>query len=127
MVRPETLQFADLEPVGPGTPSGRYLRLFWQPVMRAKDLPPGRARPLEILGEKFTIYRGEDGTPHATAFRCAHRGTQLSLGWVEGDDLRCRYHGWRFDGSGQCVEQPSEENSVCCSSSREMRPGALWL
>ena len=107
------LTFADLEPVGPGTPVGRYLRLFWQPVMRAKDLAPGKAKPLEILGEKFTVYRGEDGTPHVTAFRCAHRGTQLSLGWVEGDTLRCRYHGWRYDGTGQCVEMPNEDRPFC--------------
>ena len=73
--------------MGPGTPAGRYLRLFWQPVMRAKDLPVGKAKPLEILGETFTIYRGEDGAPHVTALRCPHRGTQLSLGWVEGIEL----------------------------------------
>jgi 5,5'-dehydrodivanillate O-demethylase len=41
-------------------------------------------------------------------FRCAHRRTQLSVGWVEGDCLRCFYHGWKYDGSGQCVEQPAE-------------------
>lgn len=103
------LTLVDLEPVGPGTPSGRYLRLFWQPVMRARDLPKGKAKPLEILGEKFTIYRGEGGDPHVVAFRCAHRGTPLSLGWVEGDDIRCRYHGWKYDCTGQCVEQPNED------------------
>ncbi|HEX9810425.1 MAG TPA: Rieske 2Fe-2S domain-containing protein [Alphaproteobacteria bacterium] len=113
MARSGKVRFADLEKVGPGTPAGRYLRRFWQPVMRAKDLAPGRARPLEILGEKFTLYRGEDGTPHVVAYRCAHRGTPLSLGWVEGDTLRCRYHGWRFDGTGQCVEQPNEDRPFC--------------
>lgn len=113
MARSNSLQFADLEAVGSGTPSGRYLRLFWQPVMRSKDLPAGRAKPIEILGEKFTIYRGEDGKPHLVAFRCVHRGTQLSLGWVEGDTLRCRYHGWRFDASGRCVEQPNEDRPFC--------------
>ena len=107
----DTLQIADLEPVGPGTPSGRYLRRFWQPIYRASDLPRGRAKPIEILGEKFTLYRGDSGTAHVVAFRCPHRGTQLSLGWIEGDDLRCRYHGWRFDCSGQCVEQPNEDRS----------------
>ncbi len=105
----EALQLADLEPVGPGTPAGRYLRRFWQPVMRAKDLGPGRAKPLEILGEKFTIYRGEEGAPHVVAYRCPHRGTPLSLGWIEGDSLRCRYHGWKFDCAGQCIEQPNED------------------
>jgi 5,5'-dehydrodivanillate O-demethylase len=108
-----TLQFADLEPVGPDTPAGRYLRLFWQPLIRAQDIAPGRAKPVEMLSEKFTVYRGEGGTPHVTAFRCAHRGTQLSLGWVEGDNLRCRYHGWSYDAAGQCVEQPNEDRPFC--------------
>jgi 5,5'-dehydrodivanillate O-demethylase oxygenase subunit len=104
-----TLKLADLEAVGPGSPAGRYLRLFWQPVLRARDLLPGRAKPLEILSEKFTVYRGATGLAHIADFRCPHRKTQLSLGWVEGDSLRCRYHGWRFDGDGQCVEQPNED------------------
>lgn len=105
----DKLEFVDLEPVGPGTPAGRYLRLFWQPVMRSRDLPTGRPKPLEVLGEKFTAYRGSDGTPYIVDFRCPHRGTPLSLGWVEGDDLRCRYHGWKYDCSGQCIEQPNED------------------
>ena len=103
------LQFADLEKVGPGTPAGRYLRLFWQPIMRIRDLQIGTARPVEVLGEKFTVYRGQNGTPHVVAYRCAHRGCPLSVGWVEGDSLRCRYHGWRYEASGQCVEQPNED------------------
>lgn len=109
----DTLQFADLEPVGPGTPAGRYLRLFWQPVYRTRDLKPKQAKPIEVLGEKFTLYRDEDGIAHVAAFRCAHRGAQLSLGWIEGDALRCRYHGWKFDAVGQCVEQPNEDRPFC--------------
>ena len=108
---PEKLRFSDLEPVGSESPSGRYLRLFWQPVLRAQDLAPGHARPIEILGERFTLYRGESGDFHLVAFRCPHRGAPLSLGWVEGDSIRCRYHGWTFDCSGQCVEQPNVELS----------------
>jgi 5,5'-dehydrodivanillate O-demethylase len=85
------------------------MRLFWQPVYRSKDLHRAHTQPIRILGEDFTLYRGEKGTPHVVAFRCAHRGTQLSAGRVEGDCLRCVYHGWKYDGSGQCVEQPAEE------------------
>jgi 5,5'-dehydrodivanillate O-demethylase len=87
--------YTDFAHVGPGTLAGRYLRRFWQPVYVAADLPPGWAKPLRILGEDFTLYRGEGGTAHVVAFRCAHRGTQLSTGWVEGDCLRCFYHGWK--------------------------------
>jgi len=97
--------------VGPDTLGGRYLRRFWHPVYMAADLLPGHAKPLRILGEDFTLYRGEDGRPQVVAPRCAHRGTQLSTGWVEGDCLRCFYHGWTYDASGQCVEMPAEDPS----------------
>jgi 5,5'-dehydrodivanillate O-demethylase len=98
---------------GPGTLAGRYLRSFWQPVRVAADLPAGRAIPVMLMSEEFTLYRGEGGEVHAVAFRCAHRGTQLSTGWVEGDSLRCFYHGWAYDGNGQCVEQPAEPEPFC--------------
>ena len=83
----------DLYRTEPGSLAGRYLRSFWQPVYRAKDLPAGEAVPLRIMSEDFTLYRGESGKPHVVAFRCAHRGTQLSAGWVEDDCIRCFYHG----------------------------------
>ncbi|HTE83753.1 MAG TPA: Rieske 2Fe-2S domain-containing protein [Dehalococcoidia bacterium] len=108
-VRRDTrVESSDFVRTGPGTLGGRYLRRFWQPVYVAADLPSGVAKPIQILGEKFTLYRGEAGTPHVVAHRCAHRGTQLSSGWVEDDCIRCLYHGWRYDASGRCVEQPGE-------------------
>jgi 5,5'-dehydrodivanillate O-demethylase len=105
------VDYADYSHTGPGTLGGRYLRTFWHPVFRAQDLAAGRAVPLRVMGEDFTLYRGADGAPHVLAARCAHRATQLSTGWVEGDCLRCFYHGWKYDPTGQCVEQPAEEAS----------------
>jgi 5,5'-dehydrodivanillate O-demethylase len=102
-------RYSDFAHTGPGTLAGRFMRTFWQPVARARDLPAGHAKPIRVMSEDFTLYRGESGTPYVTAFRCAHRGTQLSTGWVEGDCIRCFYHGWKYDGSGQCVEQPAED------------------
>ena len=103
----------DVAYTGPGTIAGRYMRTFWQPVYVAGDLPSGRSVPIRIMSEGFTLYRGEGGAAHVLAFRCAHRGTQLSTGWVEGDELRCFYHGWKYDGSGQCIEQPAEPEPFC--------------
>jgi 5,5'-dehydrodivanillate O-demethylase len=103
----------DYVQTGPDTLCGQYLRRFWHPVFIAEDLPAGRAKPIRILSEDLTLYRGEGGAPHVVAFRCAHRGTQLSTGWVEGDEIRCFYHGWKYDGSGQCVEQPAEPEPFC--------------
>ena len=85
------------------------MRMFWHPIYVAENLKSGWAKPIRILGEDFTLYRGESGTPHLVGFRCAHRDAQLSVGWVEEDCIRCRFHGWKYDSSGQCIEQPAEK------------------
>jgi 5,5'-dehydrodivanillate O-demethylase oxygenase subunit len=96
---------------GPGTIAGRFLRSFWQPVHVAAELETGKPKRIKVLGEYFTLYRGEDGVARLVDDTCPHRRTQLYLGWVEGAAIRCFYHGWKFDGSGQCVEQPGEGTS----------------
>ena len=100
----ESEEWMDFFHIGPGTLAGRFLRSFWQPIYRTQDLLAGRAQPIHILGEDFTLYRGASGEPHLLACRCAHCGTQRSTGWVEGDNLRCFYHGWMYVPDGQCVE-----------------------
>src|SRR5437899_5067325 len=95
----------------PGTPMGKLLRSFWQPVALASAVAAGKAISIHILNEELTLYRGESGEPHLVGKRCAHRGTELRAGWVEGDCIRCFYHGWKYDGTGQCVEQPAENES----------------
>ncbi len=103
-----TIGVNDFVSAGPGTLAVKFLRRFWQPVYCAHEIIPGRALPIRVMGENFTLYRGESGTPHLVGDRCAHRSTQLSVGWIEGEAIRCFYHGWKYDGSGQCVEQPAE-------------------
>lgn len=101
----------DFASAGPGTLAGTFLRQFWQPIHIAAELPAGRAKPITIMGEKFTLYRGQSGTPYVVAHRCPHRSTQLSVGWVRGDAIQCLYHGWTFDGAGACLARPGEEPS----------------
>jgi 5,5'-dehydrodivanillate O-demethylase oxygenase subunit len=104
------VSFEDIVHTGPATLAGRYLRSLWQPVYHSVDIALGQAKPLRIMSELFALYRGSSGTLHMVDGLCPHRGTQLSSGFVEGDAIRCFYHGWKFDGSGQCVEQPAEES-----------------
>jgi 5,5'-dehydrodivanillate O-demethylase oxygenase subunit len=105
-------EYTDFVHTGPGTLAGRYMRSFWQPVYIASELPAGRAIPIRIMSEDFTLYRGETGTPHVIAPRCPHRGALLHTGWVQGDQLRCFYHGWKFGEDGRCVERPAEDNRI---------------
>jgi 5,5'-dehydrodivanillate O-demethylase len=92
-----------------GTPGGIFLRQFWHAVHRGQDLAAGQAKPIRIMGEGYALYRGMSGHAQIIDYRCPHRGAQMHLGWVEDDAIRCVYHGWKYDCSGQCVEQPAEE------------------
>src|SRR5215469_10268706 len=97
----------DFAHTGPGTLAGRFMRQFWHPVYVAADLLPGTARSLKLMSEEFTLYRGAGGALHAGEHRCPQPGTGLSVSWVEEDCIRCLSPGWKFDPTGQCVEQPA--------------------
>ncbi|MEC7488095.1 MAG: Rieske 2Fe-2S domain-containing protein [Pseudomonadota bacterium] len=104
---------ADFVHTGPRTLAGRYLRRNWQPIYLSENLPKESIVPIRILGEELALYRGESGKVHVITNECPHRLTRLSTGWIEGETIRCRYHGWRFDEAGRCVEQPAEPKSFC--------------
>jgi 5,5'-dehydrodivanillate O-demethylase len=102
-------QFGLLTETGRDTPMGKLLRQFWHPIALADEVAKGSAKPVRVLSEDLTLYRGESGQPHLVAGRCAHRRTLLHTGWVQGDQIRCMYHGWRYDGTGLCTEIPAEK------------------
>lgn len=115
-------EVAPVEQVGPGTPAGMLLRQHWLPVALSAEVPAGEARPMRVLGEDLTLYRDAGGAAHVVGARCPHRGTLLHTGWVEDDCIRCSYHGWRFDASGQCVEQPAEQPGFAAASRIDSHP-----
>lgn len=121
------MNFDDIVHTGPGTLAGRYLRRIWQPVYHSADIAPAQAKPLCIMGETFTLYRGASGALHLVDGFCPHRGAQLSAGFVEGDAIRCFYHGWKFDAGGQCIEQPAEESRFCAKIRIESHPVREYL
>lgn len=99
---------SDFARVENGALAGKFVSRFWQPILLSSDLPEGRARRVKLIGEYYTLYRGEDGAVRMTQDRCPHRGTSLAYGWVEGNCIRCRYHGWKFGADGRGVEFPAE-------------------
>ena len=86
-----------------------FLRNSW--YVAAWDREVGR-RPLArtILGEPVVLYRSGKAEPVGLQDRCCHRQLPLSMGKVEGDDLRCGYHGLKFDRSGKCIEIPGQDS-----------------
>ena len=101
-----------LAQTGRATGMGNLLRKFWHPVAVADQIAVGKGMPIQIMGEELTLYRGASGTPYLVAGRCAHRLTLLHTGWIEGENIRCMYHGWQYNGSGKCVNQPGERDPL---------------
>ena len=69
----ETERYTDYAHTGPGRSPAASCVAFWQPVGTSASLGPGRALPIGVMGEEFTLYRGESGKAHLVAGRCAHR------------------------------------------------------
>jgi 5,5'-dehydrodivanillate O-demethylase oxygenase subunit len=97
---------------GPETDMGKLLRRFWHPIALAREVQPGRSVSTRILGEDLTLYRGDSGRVYAIGARCAHRKTLLHTGWVVGEEIRCMYHGWQYDGHGRCTFRPAEADAT---------------
>lgn len=93
---------------GRGTPGGELLRRYWWPVAIAGQLEPETVIGVRLLGEDLALYRTEAGRLGLLSQTCAHRGASLVFGIPEEEGLRCAYHGWRYDPSGQCNETPGE-------------------
>ncbi len=84
---------------------GASLRNYWHPVAKADDVSRQPAS-VQLLDEKVVLFRTGSGIS-ALKDLCIHRGTALSLGWIDDGKLACAYHGWQYDPTGRCVRIPS--------------------
>jgi phthalate 4,5-dioxygenase len=95
--------------IGPGTAAGKLLRQYWQPAALVEEMhSPRPVLPVRLLGEDLVLFRDEQGRYGLMERGCPHRGADLCFGRLESGGLRCPFHGWLFDATGQCLEQPGE-------------------
>jgi len=95
--------------VGRGTPAGELLRRYWHAVAAAGELSEDKPiKAVKILGEDLVLYRDKSGRYGLVGEHCPHRLASLAFGRVDEEGIRCRYHGWKFDAQGRCLEQPAE-------------------
>ncbi len=79
---------------------------FWYPMATSEELGD---KPLRVrcLAQDFVVFRGADGEAKCLSNTCVHRGGSLAGGKIRGDCVQCPYHGWEFDGDGNCRRIPS--------------------
>jgi phthalate 4,5-dioxygenase oxygenase subunit len=115
MLRNEQNTF--LTQTGPATPMGEMFRRYWIPALLGAELAENDSPPVRIklLSERLIAFRDTAGHYGLIDEFCAHRGVSLWFGRNEEHGLRCPYHGWKYDVTGQCLDVPSEPaaNGFC--------------
>ena len=121
---------------GPDTPMGGLLRRYWHPVGAVSEMEERPTKRIRIMGEDLVLYRDLSGGYGLLERHCPHRRADLGFGFVEECGLRCSYHGWYFDRTGACLEQPFEDTADPDSRFREKirvtaypveaKAGLLW-
>jgi len=124
-----------LTQTGPNTAMGKLFRRYWIPALLARELPSPDCPPVRVklLSESLIAFRDSSGKVGLLDEFCAHRRVSLWFGRNEEGGIRCPYHGWKFDVTGQCVEIPSEpETSKLCEKIKLdaypcfERGGVIW-
>jgi nitrite reductase/ring-hydroxylating ferredoxin subunit len=108
MLRKEQNEF--ITRTGPSTPMGQLFRCCWTPALLSEELPQNDCPPVRVklLSERLVAFRDSQGRYGLIDEFCAHRGASRWFGRNEECGLRCPYHGWKFDVTGQCLEVPSD-------------------
>ncbi len=124
-----------LTQTGPGTPMGDLFRRYWMPALLAEELPAPDCPPVRVklLSETLLAFRDASGRLGLIDEFCAHRGVSLWFGRNEDHGIRCPYHGWKYDVTGQCIDLPSEPVGSTHASKIKLtayplveRGGVLW-
>src|SRR3954463_11326381 len=106
MISPEQNEL--MTRIGRGTPAGKLLRRYWQPVALVDELQGSRpVKAVKLLGEDLVLFK-QQNQYGLIERHCSHRGADLAYGRLEQNGLRCSFHGWLFDAKGKCVETPAE-------------------
>jgi phthalate 4,5-dioxygenase oxygenase subunit len=120
--------------VGPGTPMGEFMRKYWIPALLSSELErDGAPVRLKMLGEKLIAFRDSSDRVGLIDEFCAHRRASLFLGRNEDCGIRCIYHGWKYDVTGQCIDMPTEVSDSPYKSKIRLRAyptvelgGVVW-
>jgi 5,5'-dehydrodivanillate O-demethylase oxygenase subunit len=94
--------------VGPCTPMGELQRRYWHAIGGVDEMKDRWTKRVRLLGEDLVLYKDRTGKFGLIGAQCPHRRASMAYGIPTEDGIRCPYHGWKFDATGACTEQPNE-------------------
>lgn len=120
--------------------SCRLMRIFnnwdivakgWYIACTSAAIAQGKVQSLDLCGQRVVVFRGEDGRVRALQAHCPHLGTDLGIGQVAGNWIRCAFHHWAFDETGQCQDIPCQTEIPTAARlqayATEEKYGFIWI
>ncbi|MBD2414927.1 Rieske (2Fe-2S) protein [Nostoc calcicola FACHB-389] len=103
----------------------------WYIACLSREVPVGKVKSLTLCGQRIVIFRGQDGKLRALDAYCPHLGTDLGIGRVDGNFIRCFFHHWAFDGDGKCQDIPCQsalpEKAKLQSYATDEKYNFIWI
>lgn len=103
----------------------------WYIVCPSKNIPQSKAKSFVICGQKIVVFRGTDNKINALDAYCPHLGTDLAIGKVDGNLIRCFFHHWAFDGAGKCQDIPCQstipQKAKLQAYTTDEKYGFIWI
>jgi phenylpropionate dioxygenase-like ring-hydroxylating dioxygenase large terminal subunit len=103
----------------------------WYIALPSRQLDRGQVKSIDLCGQRVAVFRGEDGRVRAIDAYCPHMGTDLGIGRVEGNNVRCFFHHWAFSGDGQCQDIPCQSTIPALaqlqSYDTDEKYGFIWI
>lgn len=106
---------------------------YWYPVAWTHQLKPSQILPVVVWQQAIAVYRDTNGQLHALENACPHKGVVFDRGEVHETNLVCPYHGWEFNGEGECVKIPylPPQQKLPCAKARsypvQEKYGIIWV
>jgi phenylpropionate dioxygenase-like ring-hydroxylating dioxygenase large terminal subunit len=102
----------------------------WFPICPSREVPPGAVVGKDFLDGRVVVYRGADGVARVLSAYCPHVGADLAVGNVVGNNLRCAFHYWEFNGDGNCertgIGDPAPRNACLYRFHTREKFGLVW-
>ena len=106
---------------------------YWYAIAWATDLKPAKILTATIWQQSIALYRDRQNQIQAVENVCPHKGVSLDTGRVKGDAISCPYHGWEFNGQGECIDIPyfPPDQKLPCVQMRSFpvqeKYGLIWV
>lgn len=103
----------------------------WWLAFKSSDLPIRGVKTVTFLDHRVVVWRTATGAVHAADAFCPHMGTDLGIGDVVGETIRCAFHHWCFDGRGACAGTPpgvrAPERAALRTWAVRDKYGYIWI